>query len=85
MTVPVPVSEGGAKKPAFVRELLGRSDYRIIGEIVEPKSRVLDLGCGDGALLAFLQSSYEAAANAAKWDRGALECEIGKPGVVRAI
>ena len=54
MTVPVPVSEGGTKKPAFVRELLGRSDYRIIGEIVEPKSRVLDLGCGDGELLEWL-------------------------------
>ncbi len=54
MTVPAPVSEGSAKKPAFVRELLGRSDYRIIGEIVEPKSRVLDLGCGDGELLQWL-------------------------------
>jgi len=39
---------------AFVRELLGRSDYAIIGEIVEPGSRVLDLGCGDGELLAWL-------------------------------
>jgi methionine biosynthesis protein MetW len=37
-----------------VRELLGRSDYAIIGEIVEPKSRVLDLGCGDGELLEWL-------------------------------
>ena len=54
MTVPAPVSEGSTKKPPFVRELLGRSDYRIIGEIVEPKSRVLDLGCGDGELLEWL-------------------------------
>jgi methionine biosynthesis protein MetW len=38
----------------FVRELLGRSDYAIIGEIVEPDSRVLDLGCGEGELLAWL-------------------------------
>jgi methionine biosynthesis protein MetW len=41
-------------KQGFVRELLGRSDYAIIGEIVEPGSRVLDLGCGDGALLEWL-------------------------------
>jgi methionine biosynthesis protein MetW len=41
------------KKP-FVRELLGRSDYAIIGDIVEPASRVLDLGCGEGELLAWL-------------------------------
>jgi methionine biosynthesis protein MetW len=39
---------------AFVSELLGRSDYAIIGDIVEPGSRVLDLGCGDGELLAWL-------------------------------
>jgi methionine biosynthesis protein MetW len=38
----------------FVPELLGRSDYAIIGELVEPKTRVLDLGCGDGELLAWL-------------------------------
>ena len=42
------------KKEGFVRELLGRSDYAIIGEIVEPKTRVLDLGCGEGELLQWL-------------------------------
>jgi methionine biosynthesis protein MetW len=41
-------------KKGFVRELLGRRDYAIIGEIVEPGSRVLDLGCGDGELLEWL-------------------------------
>src|SRR6267154_2175392 len=39
----------------------------------------------DQALLEFLQSTYEAAANAAKWDRAALECTLGRPGVVRQI
>jgi methionine biosynthesis protein MetW len=43
-----------AKPPAFVSELLGRSDFAIIGEIVAPKSRVLDLGCGEGELLEWL-------------------------------
>jgi methionine biosynthesis protein MetW len=38
----------------FVGELLGRSDYAIIGEIVEPRAKVLDLGCGDGELLQWL-------------------------------
>jgi methionine biosynthesis protein MetW len=38
----------------FVGEILGRSDFAIISDIVEPGSKVLDLGCGDGALLAWL-------------------------------
>jgi methionine biosynthesis protein MetW len=42
------------RSPAFVSELLGRSDYAIIGEIVEPGTKVLDLGCGEGELLAWL-------------------------------
>jgi len=42
------------KKQAFVRELLGRSDYAIIGDIVEPQTKVLDLGCGEGELLEWL-------------------------------
>jgi methionine biosynthesis protein MetW len=42
---------------AFVRELLGRSDYAIIGELIGPNTKVLDLGCGDGELLAWLAES----------------------------
>ena len=31
-----------------------RPDLEIIQKWIEPESRVLDLGCGDGALLTFL-------------------------------
>src|SRR5438045_8264866 len=31
-----------------------RRDLRLIAKMIEPESRVLDLGCGDGALLAYL-------------------------------
>jgi len=31
-----------------------RQDLRLIAEMIEPESRVLDIGCGDGALLAYL-------------------------------
>lgn len=46
-------------RKAFVRELLGRSDYAIIGEIVEPRTKVLDLGCGEGELLEWLAANKE--------------------------
>jgi methionine biosynthesis protein MetW len=46
----------------FVGEILGRSDFAIIGEIVAPGSRVLDLGCGDGELLAWLAANKDVAA-----------------------
>ena len=37
-----------------VRDVLGRSDYAIISELVEPNTRVLDVGCGEGELLHWL-------------------------------
>ena len=40
-------------------ELYGRSDYAIIGELVEPRTRVLDLGCGEGELLAWLKENKD--------------------------
>ena len=43
-----------AKRGPFVREVLGRSDYAIISDIIEPNTKVLDLGCGDGELLQWL-------------------------------
>jgi methionine biosynthesis protein MetW len=64
------------KKSPFVRELLGRSDYAIIGDIVEPRTKVLDLGCGEGELLAWL------AANKDVESRGV---EISGAKVARAI
>ena len=36
-------------------------------------------------LLAFLNSTYEAAADLGRWDRAALECAPGQPGVPRAL
>jgi methionine biosynthesis protein MetW len=46
------VASSGAQ--AFVPQLLGRSDYAIISQIIEPNTRILDLGCGEGELLAWL-------------------------------
>jgi hypothetical protein len=39
----------------------------------------------DAALLAFLTTTYAAAADLAGWDRAALECDLGQPGVPRRL
>ncbi len=36
------------------QEFSGRRDFKIISEIIEPGASVLDLGCGEGELLAWL-------------------------------
>jgi hypothetical protein len=56
-----------------------------LGEFILPYDAVRTASDPDAALLEFLQSTYEAAANAAGWDREALECALGQPGVVREI
>jgi hypothetical protein len=56
-----------------------------LGEFILPYDAVRTAANPDSALLDFLQSTYEAAAIAAKWDRDALECAPGQPGVVREI
>jgi hypothetical protein len=56
-----------------------------LGEFILPYDAVRLAAQPDQTLLEFLQSTYEAAANAAKWDRAALECAPGQPGVVRQI
>jgi hypothetical protein len=56
-----------------------------LGEFILPYDAVRTAADPDHALLTFLQSTYDAAAGAAKWDRQALECATGKPGVVRQI
>ena len=56
-----------------------------LGEFILPYDAVRAAAEPDQALLDFLQSTYEAAANAASWDRDALECAPGQPGVVRQI
>ena len=32
-----------------------RSDLQLIADLVQPKTRVLDLGCGNGELLSYLK------------------------------
>lgn len=55
------------------------------GEYILPYDVVRAADAPDRALLAFLQSSYEAAADAGAWDRAALECPLGQPGIPREL
>jgi Family of unknown function (DUF5996) len=70
-----PAPEGFADAPVrpaqafFSREL---------GEFILPYDAVRTAPDPKQALLEFLQSTYEAAADAAKWDRANLECPLGE-------
>jgi len=59
--------------------------HETMGEFILPYDAVRSAADPEQALLDFLQSTYEAAANAATWDRDALECTPGRPGVVRPV
>lgn len=56
-----------------------------LGEFLLPYEAVRTAADPEAALLAFLQSTYEAAADLAGWDREALECALGRPGVPRPV
>lgn len=51
-----------------------------LGEFLLPYGAVRTAPDPDAALMAFLQSTYTAAADAAGWDRAALECGLGEAG-----
>src|SRR5450756_916311 len=77
-----PAPEGFAEalvKPAeafFSKEL---------SEFILPYDTVRTTREPNGALMDFLQSTYEAAADLAKWDRKMLECGLGEAGKVRLV
>ena len=75
-----PAPEGFASAPvrpvqAFFSKELFILPYDAVRSAPDPRR----------ALLEFLQSTYEAAANAGKWDRAALECALGEPGQPRPV
>jgi hypothetical protein len=55
-----------------------------LGEWLLPYDAVRKAGDPDAALLAFLSTTYRAAADVSDWDRG-LECGIGVAGTPRAV
>jgi hypothetical protein len=61
----------------------GASFSEALREFLLPYDTVRSAAHPEGTLLAFLESTYEAAARTAGWDRAALECPPGIPGRVR--
>jgi homoserine O-acetyltransferase len=61
---PAPSAQSGASprgNSSLTLNGVARADYATIGSWVPERARVLDLGCGDGALLAFLANARGAA------------------------
>jgi hypothetical protein len=56
----------------------------VLGEFLLPYAALRTANDPDGELLDFLQSTYEAAATCAKWDRASLEYAHRQPGVPRS-
>ena len=56
-----------------------------LGEFLLPYEAMRSERDPDAALLMFLQSTYDAAADLGKWDRANLECAIGEAGKCRVV
>lgn len=61
-----------------VKEVFGRADYALIGEMIPDHARVLDLGCGDGALLAWLKEQKSVQARGVEQDRELVQKAIAR-------
>jgi hypothetical protein len=77
-----PSPAGFAEAP--VRPEAARFDA-VLGEFLLDYDAVRAAPDPDAALLAFLESTYAAAADLGGWDRSALECALGRPGVPRPL
>ena len=59
-------------------ELLDRQDFAVISDIIEPGSRVLDLGCGEAELLAWLVENKGVEARGVEIEPAKLRKAIGR-------
>jgi hypothetical protein len=67
-----PVTQGAWFEPA-------------LGEFILPYDALRTAADPDALLLDFLSSTYAAAADTGRWDRAALECQMGIPAQVRQL
>lgn len=75
------MTEHSPPRPAprrLVKEVFGRGDYAIIGEMIEAGSKVLDLGCGDGELLEWLADHKQVAGSGVEIQRELVQRAIAR-------
>jgi hypothetical protein len=77
-----PTPEGFSAQPVAPAEAFYDAKA---GEFILPYSVVRNAPDPDQSLLSFLETTYEAAARLANWDRPALECSRGLTGVPRTL
>lgn len=76
-------------EPSGFRDALLRPEEAFyseaLGEFLLPYEVMRQADDPDAVLLAFLQSTYEAAADLGRWPRNDVECLPGQPGVPRVV
>jgi Family of unknown function (DUF5996) len=77
-----PAPEGFAAAKVAPAEAFWSKD---LGEFILPYDAVRTAREPEAALMAFLQSTYAAAADLGRWDRKELECGLGEKGKVRLV
>lgn len=55
-----------------------RRDLRVIADMIEPSARVLDIGCGDGALLHYLASEKSVDARGVELSQSGVNACVGQ-------
>jgi hypothetical protein len=77
-----PVPEGFSAAKVASKEAYFNKE---LGEFILPYEAVRSAADPEASLMEFLQSTYVAAADLAKWDRAALECGLGEAGKCRVV
>jgi hypothetical protein len=77
-----PAPEGFSAAPVRPAQAFFSKD---LGEFILPYDAVRTVADPDAALMDFLQSTYDAAADLGKWDRRNLECGVGEVGKPRQV
>jgi len=79
MSLSAAIEPGGMAAPAALSPADRlRRDLRVIADMIEPSTRVLDIGCGDGALLGYLVSEKGADARGVELSQSGVNACVGQ-------